>query len=248
MVYNPASGKRRDQKAVLEKFFTDNNLKYDIYITKARNDGLEFVKTFEIDNYCALILVGGDGTLHEGINGLMQRADKKRVPMGWLPNGTGNDALYGFRIETFQQGLNALKKGNIVNIDLTKCTVDGKQVVYSFLNGSLCLGANVNRNAAGKKKCLGPGAYTLQTVIEIVKNRTEKFDMDIDNGKAVYNDLETSLIMIFNSKFGAGKVYINPLGMINDGYFEVTFSPTKMAPKGVADLFGGAKAGGIQVY
>jgi diacylglycerol kinase family enzyme len=38
-----------------------------------------------------LIAVGGDGTLHEVTNGMMFRADKKKVPLAFIPNGSGND-------------------------------------------------------------------------------------------------------------------------------------------------------------
>jgi diacylglycerol kinase family enzyme len=34
---------------------------------------------------------GGDGTLHEVVNGMMQRKDGKRIPVGFIPNGSGND-------------------------------------------------------------------------------------------------------------------------------------------------------------
>lgn len=46
---------------------------------------------FDIDSYSALVLVGGDGTLHEAINGLMRRPDKKKIPIGLIPNGSGDD-------------------------------------------------------------------------------------------------------------------------------------------------------------
>lgn len=55
--------------------------------------------TFEIDLFSALILVGGDGTIHEGINGLMRRQDKKRIPVGLLPNGSGDDACGSISLE-----------------------------------------------------------------------------------------------------------------------------------------------------
>ena len=97
-------------------------------MTKASRDGLEFVKKFDIDNYCALVTVGGDGTIYEVINGLMTRPDKKKIPLAFLPNGTGNDTCFGFAISTFQEGLNALIKGNIINIDVNKVTLDSEIV------------------------------------------------------------------------------------------------------------------------
>ena len=41
--------------------------------------------------YAGLVAVGGDGTLHEIINGMMFREDGERVPIALIPNGTGND-------------------------------------------------------------------------------------------------------------------------------------------------------------
>lgn len=34
---------------------------------------------------------GGDGTLHEVVNGMMARKDGRRVPVAFVPNGSGND-------------------------------------------------------------------------------------------------------------------------------------------------------------
>jgi len=42
--------------------------------------------------------VGGDGTAHEVVNGMMLRSDKKRLPVAFLPNGTGNDTLRQFSV------------------------------------------------------------------------------------------------------------------------------------------------------
>ena len=52
---------------------------------------MKFIMGFEIDKYSALILVGGDGTFHESINGILKRTDKKLIPIGLIPNGSGDD-------------------------------------------------------------------------------------------------------------------------------------------------------------
>jgi sphingosine kinase len=44
-----------------------------------------------IDEYDAIIAVGGDGTIHEVFNGMLSRQDKKTLPIGLIPNGSGND-------------------------------------------------------------------------------------------------------------------------------------------------------------
>lgn len=44
-----------------------------MYETKSKLDALHQTMTFDIDKYSALVLVGGDGTIHEGLNGLLRR-------------------------------------------------------------------------------------------------------------------------------------------------------------------------------
>lgn len=82
--------------------------------------------TFEIEQFSALFLVGGDGTIHEGLNGLMRRQDKKRIPVGLLPNGTGDDFCGSLGLN-INDTLNALKlalKGDVIKIDIIKILID----------------------------------------------------------------------------------------------------------------------------
>lgn len=60
----------------------------------------ELTYNLDIDEYSALILVGGDGTFHEAINGMLFRPDKKKLPLAFIPNGTGNDFCSGLKLKT----------------------------------------------------------------------------------------------------------------------------------------------------
>jgi diacylglycerol kinase family enzyme len=41
------------------------------------------------------VACGGDGTVHEVVNGMLAREDRLRVPVGIIPNGTGNGVSCG---------------------------------------------------------------------------------------------------------------------------------------------------------
>jgi len=53
-----------------------------------------------IDDYSAIVAVGGDGTLHEVVNGMLHRPDKRRVPVAFIPNGSGNDLCVTLMIDS----------------------------------------------------------------------------------------------------------------------------------------------------
>lgn len=51
-----------------------------------------------MDNISALGISGGDGSIYEVVNGMLHRKDKKRVPIAFLPNGSGNDCCRSYNL------------------------------------------------------------------------------------------------------------------------------------------------------
>jgi len=54
-------------------------------------DPFTITKELDIDQYSALICMGGDGSFNQMINGMLARSDKKRLPVGLIPAGLSND-------------------------------------------------------------------------------------------------------------------------------------------------------------
>lgn len=69
--------------------------------------------------YDMVIAVGGDGTVHEVINGLMQISEKKRPILGVVPVGSGNDFAHMVGIPLDPQvALETALKGEVTRIDV----------------------------------------------------------------------------------------------------------------------------------
>ena len=68
--------------------------------------------------------VGGDGTLHEVINGMLMRSDKKKLPIALVPNGSGNDLVGCFGIRDVDQALNWILKADTIKMDINKVLLD----------------------------------------------------------------------------------------------------------------------------
>ena len=49
---------------------------------------------------------GGDGSYHEVVNGMLNREDKVKIPVAFLPNGSGNDLCRALGQMTLEQALN----------------------------------------------------------------------------------------------------------------------------------------------
>ena len=68
--------------------------------------------------------MGGDGTFHEVVNGMLHRQDKKQLPLAFIPNGTGNDVCKCFKIKDVETALNFGKARNTIKIDVFKALLD----------------------------------------------------------------------------------------------------------------------------
>src|SRR5215831_8547399 len=56
---------------------------------------IEIAKQAGKDGYDLVIAMGGDGTVHEVMNGLMQIPEPQRPVLGVVPVGSGNDFAHG---------------------------------------------------------------------------------------------------------------------------------------------------------
>lgn len=65
----------------------------------------------DIEAYSAIVASGGDGTVHEVVNGMLARDDKKRVPVGFIPNGSGNDICYNLEIRDIESAIKNIIRG-----------------------------------------------------------------------------------------------------------------------------------------
>ena len=89
IIYNPLSRKGANRHRVedIKRILDANNFPYEYRETECPLDGIRVAR--EMAETCdTIIAVGGDGTVHEVING----AAEKGVTFGILPFGSGNDA------------------------------------------------------------------------------------------------------------------------------------------------------------
>ena len=99
-MFNPNSGKKRDVRPLIKKRFDLEGIPYEFLLSTRLFMTWELAQNLDMDKYSALLAVGGDGTFHEVVNGMLHRSDKRRLPVGFIPNGSGNDTLRAFGVIT----------------------------------------------------------------------------------------------------------------------------------------------------
>lgn len=90
VILNPVAGKKKAKKnlAVTERIFKERGIAYEAHQTCAARDAEYIARTLTTAGETELIVIGGDGTLHEVLNGIV---DPSKVKLGLIPSGTGND-------------------------------------------------------------------------------------------------------------------------------------------------------------
>ncbi|HEX2697346.1 MAG TPA: diacylglycerol kinase family protein [Anaerolineales bacterium] len=80
---------------------------------------IELAKQAGEQGYDMVIAMGGDGTVHEVVNGLMQVAENKRPILGVVPVGSGNDFAHAIGApKESDHALAQALKGEISTVDL----------------------------------------------------------------------------------------------------------------------------------
>jgi lipid kinase YegS len=132
----------------------------DVRVTFEKGDAQRFVsETGKVD---LLIAAGGDGTLNEVVQGLMDLPLRTRPVLGVVPMGTANDFATGCGIPRDpEKALKLCLQGKATSIDV------GKANDYWFLNAaSAGVGAEVTATTSPElKRLLGPAAYTVMGAI-----------------------------------------------------------------------------------
>ncbi len=88
MIYNPSAGGKTTREQVLTAVaeFRARDWSVDVAETTRAGDGLRLARQAAAEKLDALIAVGGDGTMNEAANALVD----SQTALGVLPRGTGN--------------------------------------------------------------------------------------------------------------------------------------------------------------
>lgn len=212
-IINPVAGRGRTAQ-VWEKIkekLDRNRVHYKPYFTGRHGHGFELAAKAQKDGAERLVVLGGDGTLHEVINGM----DRRRSAVGIIPTGTGNDFCRsaGLPLDPLE-ALRVLESGQMRSVDLGK--VNGR----FFINmAGIGLDAQVAYEVNRHFRFLrGTAAYVLALFKVLLTYGNREVELSLDGQTQRRKVL---FVAVANGQFIGGGMKMVPPARLDDGWFHL---------------------------
>ena len=230
VVVNPisGSGKGLDDFPLISKLLRDNGIACESVFTEHKHHATELTVSAINEGYRHIIVVGGDGTLHEVVNGLFIQkcVDPAEVTVAVISVGTGNDwiRMYGLP-KQYSAVIRAIKEGYTFLQDVAAVEYEESRVRQTRYMANV---AGVGFDAAvikrgqsmdnGKKR--GAGFYIRALVNTFFRYKPTGVKIWVDD-KLLHNNLLFSLAMGVG-KYNGGGIQQLPQSVADDGLLDVT--------------------------
>jgi len=180
---------------LIEARLTKEGVPFELIPTRQYLDTYNFAKDLDLSKYSVLCCCGGDGSYHEVVNGLLNREDKVKIPVAFMPNGSGNDLCRALGSDNLENALNYLVKGECIKMDTVKVLMDHEDEEslpegldrinycrHMLINSALAMPAKIANTAIPLKNCCGTKSYEIVTIWEACKGnfRPDNYDLFID--------------------------------------------------------------------
>ena len=201
----------------------------DVAMTERAGHGLELAREGAIAGRSLVIAVGGDGTFHEVVNGLMQAQEGKSssaeaTRIGMIAQGTGGDFRKALGLEhRLDRYLEALASGRERPLDLGKFTGGGKSGHYFVNILSAGMGGLVDRYVAESSRMLGgTAAYFGASLRALLNARLGNVIATVTHqGKTEEHKIRSFMIAICNGRYFGGGMHVAPMAKVDDGVLEL---------------------------
>ncbi len=230
IITNPKAGKRsfQSQTNYVTNRLKQSNIKFTLKVTEYAGHAIEIARDFANNAYSNFLILGGDGTINEVINGLFLSSIKvkSKLKIAIIPRGTGNDwARFWKLTKNTDKNITYFLAGKTKTIDIGQInySVDGQVSNYFFINSvGFGIDANVAQLTNHLKKYLGSFSflYTISLLVILTKLRSYQMSINID-GKS--SNLMLLSMNIANGPYTGGGIKQNPDALPFDAVFDMMY-------------------------
>ena len=223
IVVNPHSGNSNFKKSweKITYILKLKNINFSYSFTEYRKHEVILVDKAIEQGYRNIISVGGDGTLHHVVNGIMKQRYIKtsKIKLGVIPLGTGNDWIKTYNIpNSIEKSIDVILKNTTVLQDIGCITLlNGKKEYFNNLAGTGYDGYVV-KNLNYLKK-MGSLAFLVSGLYSLFSYKKTKYKIIINN-KTIN---EQCLMILFGiCKYSGGGLRVTKDPNPKDGLLDIT--------------------------
>ncbi|MXW18066.1 MAG: diacylglycerol kinase family lipid kinase [Gemmatimonadetes bacterium] len=223
VIVNPAAAGGRGRKAARELFgaLDGRSLVYDAHHTEAPGHASRLAAEAVADGVDRIVVVGGDGTVHEVADGLIGCGAKEPPAVAVFPVGTGNDF---YRMVGPDRGVAAvmglLDNGTVRRFDVGRVEWDGGNRTFVNLMG-VGIDVEVLRCRGRFARLPGLLQYLASFLNALVTFRAPEVHIDTDGGEGQRITGATTLTVITVGPSIGGGFMINPEAQASDGKLDL---------------------------
>ncbi len=236
VICNPISGSGRGLSLLSKvKLALDNaGVTYTAEVSGKRGDVARLARSAVLSGCSSVIVIGGDGTFFEAVNGVMGPVDpsaaagtaENGVSVGLVQAGRGSDFGRSAGVPSdVEEACVRLLAGRTTNFDLGHITYqsfEGEQRHRFFANAAgLGFDAEVALRANSGSRNLGGTIPYLNSLFRTLISYTNKnIQVSLDGGEP--SNSRVNSFVIANGQYFGGGMKIAPNASLSDGIFDVT--------------------------
>lgn len=225
VIFNPTSGKGSFKKkwTKISSTLKHQNIQFSVAFTNHSKHEIELVQNAIKNGFTKIISVGGDGTLHHIVNGIMLQnfVETSAITLAVIPIGTGNDWVKTYNIPAkIDKSIQIIKNNNTILQDIGKLATKNNTITYfNNVAGIGYDGYVVNK--LKKLKRFGGIAYLLSGLYGLLFYKKSIFTIEINNQKLK----EKCLMIVFGvCKFSGGGMQFTKDVNPSDGLLDITIA------------------------
>ena len=151
----------------------------DVEETTGAGSAATLARDADLAAYDGIAAVGGDGTLHEVVNGLAARADRRAPPIAVFPGGTSNSFVHTLGTADPGAIVAAIVARRSVSVDAADVRLDGEAcVAVSIVHCGMTVSAALK---AERLRWLGAARYQLGALAALLLPRRRRYAIEVDD-------------------------------------------------------------------
>ncbi len=225
VIVNPAAGAGRTGRDLprILAYLRDTGPDFEHELTTARGQATDLAKSAARAGCSLIVSVGGDGTVNEIANGLLEAGYLDKVAVGIVCTGTGADYIRTLGLpRDVREACKRLRRPARRDVDLgiVEYSNGGNIRRRAFINSAgVGLDAEMARANTGTLKGLGSRLSFFAGYLKtLMSHRNFEVCVKVDQDE---QRLKASIVLVGNGRFGGGGMRPTPDADPGDGLFDI---------------------------